>query len=381
MWVELKHPVREGSVEKMREPTNSNKSFESPPPESSAAEAESSEDREAETPEGRAGLERDWEELPSWDDETKVVLLPVNPYLVHVYWGIAARDLKKIGRVFSRLGPRAQPVLRFYDGTQKRIEGTNPQCWREVEVALGAGSWYVHLESPAKSYYTDLGLRFAGGGFLRLARSNVAETPRAGPSDKAEESYFLVKGDRSPLESAGQERLWESRSTHRSAERQGGEATGLELGAGSLHGAEPSVGSLQSRPPYTETQAEEPKGPEGLVYSPLGAEPSGGGLRSRPIDSEAQSGEAEGPEEAIVSPHGLKALDAGSPTAPPYAAPQEIERELLELSQQGEWRSPGVPTQPSITGGPQPSGGKGADLTDLSERSFRAGLSSGQKSS
>ena len=309
----LTHPDREGSVDKTREPTNSKESSEGPPPEASAAEAESSEEWEAKTPEGRAGLERDWEELPTCDDETKVVLLPVNPYLVHVYWGIAARDLRKLGRVFSRLGPRAQPVLRFYDVTQESIEGTNPQYWHEVEIALGAGNWYVHLESPAKSYYIDLGLRIAGGGLHRLARSNVAETPRAGPSDKVEESYLLVKGDYPPLETVGEERFGASRSVSTTGERQGGEAKGSELGAG--------------------------------------------------------------------SPSGFTFLDDGSPTSPTYGEPAEIEPELTGLSQQGEWEPHGVTPQASGTGEPQPSGEEAVDLTDLSERSFRAGLSSGQKSS
>ena len=334
-------------MKKMREPTNSKESSQGPPPEASADEAESTEAWEVETPEGRAGLERDWEELPACDDETKVVLLPVNPYLVHVYWGMAAHDLKKVGRVFSRLGPRVQPVLRFYDVTQASIEGTNPQWWYEVEIALGAGNWYAHPESPAKSYYIDLGLRIAGSGFHRLARSNVAETPRAGPSDKVEESYLLVKGDYPPLETVGQERLDDLQSALRTGERQGGEAKGQELEAG----------------------------------SPYGPEPSGEWSQSGPTYSEAQGGEAKGPEEAGGSPYGLKALDDGSPSAPPYGAPQEIERELTELSQQGEWGPPGVTPQASIAGEPQPSGEMGADLTDLSERSFRAGLSSGQKSS
>ena len=331
----------------MREPINSKESSEGPPPEASAAEAESSEEWEAETPGGCAGLERDWEELPACDDETKVVLLPVNPYLVHVYWGIAARDLKEIGRVFSRLGPRAQPVLRFCDVTQASNEGTNPQYWHEVEIALGAGNWYVHLESPAKSYYIDLGLRIAGGGFHRLARSNVAETPRAGPSDKVEESYLLVKGDYPPLETVGEERFGASRSVSTTGERQGGEAKGSELGAG----------------------------------SPSGPEPSGEGLRSGPSYSEAQGGEAEGPEEGAGSPSGFTFLDDGSPTSPTYGEPAEIEPELTGLSQQGEWEPHGVTPQASGTGEPQPSGEEAVDLTDLSERSFRAGLSSGQKSS
>ena len=279
--------------------------------------------------EGRAALECEPGELPSCDEETKVVLLAVNPYLVHVYWGIAARDQEELGRVFSRLGPRARPVLRFYDVTHGGFEGTNTPSSFEVEIALGAGSWYVHLESPAKTYCVELGFRTEGGGFRRLARSNIAETPRASPSERVEESHLLVEGDNPravrvvPPESACKERGTAS------PRRPKASALGLSKGVG------PQAGDVLRR-------ASAHGGPQGT--------------------------ETEGPE-----PKELRIFRT--------AAPGEIDRKLMEFYQQSRWEVSGSAPKGSSAGEPRPAGKQRADFTEVSERSFRAGQSSGQKPS
>lgn len=275
------------------------------PRQASADEIKSAKERKAESPEGPAALECEWEELPDIDEETKVVLLPVNPYLVHVYWGIAANDLEELGRVFRRLGPRAQPVLRFYDITHINFDGTNAPSWFEVEIDLRAGNWYVHLQSPAKSYCIDLGLRTEGGGFHRLARSNVAETPRAWPSDKVEESYLLVEGD------------------------------------------------------YPRVEAVVPRG-AAAEAAKTPPEPSSAGKQ--------HDGEEKGPE--------AKELRIFR-----TAVPGELERKLAELYRRQGWERSGFAPKAGSTSDPQPSGEERADLTELSEKNFRAGISSGRKSS
>ncbi|MGA9057000.1 MAG: DUF4912 domain-containing protein [Terriglobia bacterium] len=134
-------------------------------------------------------------EFPHFYEHTRVVLLPVNPYLVHVYWEVPPHDLKEIKKLLGRPALRAQPVLRFRDITSIIFDGTNAHSHFDVDIDLGAGNWYVHLWGPAKSYCVDLGLRTNDGQFHPLARSNIAQTPRARPSGRAEETYMLVEGD------------------------------------------------------------------------------------------------------------------------------------------------------------------------------------------
>ena len=283
-----------------------------------------------ETPEeGGAALECEPGGLPSCDEETKVVLLAVNPYLVHVYWAIAAHDQGELGRVFSRLGPRAQPVLRFYDITHVNFGGTNTSSCFDVEIALGVGNWYVHLESPAKAYCVDLGFRIEGGGFRCLARSNVAETPRASPSDREEESYLLVEGENPRAESVVPPEV--------ASEKRGGASP-----------CRPKAAGLRL--------------PEGLGPQ------AGGESRSATTHREPQGADTKG-----LEPKELKVFRT--------AAPGEIERKLVERYQQSRWEVSGSAPKDSSAGEPRPAGRERADFTEMSERSFRAGQSSGQKPS
>jgi hypothetical protein len=155
-----------------------------------------------------------------------------------------------------------------------------------------------------------LGLRTEGGGFRRLARSNVAETPRAWPSDKVEENYLLVEEDYPRVEAVA--------------------PTGEAATVGKTPSEPPSVG---------EQHGGEEKGPGGR-----------GASRSAPTDAET-------------------------------AAPGESERILAELYRRLGWGWSGLAPEAGDKGDRQPSGKERADLTELSERSFRAGISSGRKSS
>jgi hypothetical protein len=335
-------------VKKRRDPTRSKGSpYGAPPPQHSPDEVKSAEEREAEVAGAPAALERESEELPDIDEETKVVLLPVNPYLVHVYWGIAANDLKEIERVSTRAGRRAQPVLRFYDITHINFDGTNAHSWFDVEIDLRAGNWYIHLQSPGKSYCIDLGLRAEGGGFHRLARSNVAETPRAWPSDKVEESFLLVEGDYRRVETVV-----------------------------------PPVESIDlvetsRKPPWISElyRAEEiwPKHKKLRIFprAETAVPPV------RPPDA------AEAPPEIPEARKRYRGEDKGlEPNELRFfrtAAPGESERIVWELYKRRRRERLGFAPKAGGAGDPPPSRKERADLTELTERSFRAGLSSGRK--
>jgi hypothetical protein len=128
-------------------------------------------------------------ELPESYGATMVVLLAVNPYLVHALWDLAPGDLRQMA---GPLGAKPRHIpgrLRFHDMT-----GGLPRGSFDVEVDLLARNWYVHLWSPGKTYYVELGAGTEGAGFIPLARSNVIDTPRAQPVDDAEE-HFTCAGE------------------------------------------------------------------------------------------------------------------------------------------------------------------------------------------
>jgi hypothetical protein len=331
-------------VNKRQEPAETKQSpHHAHPPQPSPDELNSAREWEAETPEAPAALELESEELPENDEETKVVLLPVNPYLVHVYWGIAANDREEIGRVVRRLGGRAQPVLRFYDINHVDSDGTGTPGWFEIEIDLRARNWYVHLQSPAKSYCIDLGLRTEGSGFRRLARSNVAETPPAWPSDKVEEGYLLVEGDFPRV------------ATVVPPVQHTGVAKTLPEPPwfGELYRGE----EFRPQPKKPRTLSRSVK-PAGVVRT----------FREPPSRAERRLGKGKGPE--FKKQRFFRTV-----------APKKMEGILAELygRRMREWS--GLASKARGAGNPQPIGKKRVDLTELSERSYRKGLSLGRKTS
>jgi hypothetical protein len=126
---------------------------------------------------------------PPANGETGVVLLPVHPYLVHAYWHFERGKLTQMKRGPGKDFLDGRPVLRFFDVTGIVFDGQNANQTFDIPVDLAAGNWYVHLWSPGRSYFVDLGLRTEDGRFMRIARSNVAETPPRSPAvldEKAE---------------------------------------------------------------------------------------------------------------------------------------------------------------------------------------------------
>jgi len=127
--------------------------------------------------------------------ESRVVLLPVEPYLIHAYWDVTSNDIKKAKQRLGDDYGQSQAVLRFYDVTDIIYDGTNAHGFFDVDIDLQAKDWYVDLWSPDKSYFVDLGFKTGDDFFLSLARSGVAKTPCASPAPKTDEHYMLVAED------------------------------------------------------------------------------------------------------------------------------------------------------------------------------------------
>jgi hypothetical protein len=127
--------------------------------------------------------------------ESRVVLLPVEPYLIHAYWEVTHSDIEKAKQRLGADYRKSQAVLRFYDVTNIIFDGTNAHGFFDVNIDLQSKNWYVDLWSPDKSYFVDLGFKTRDGLFLPLTRSSVAKTPCAWPAPKADEHYMSIAED------------------------------------------------------------------------------------------------------------------------------------------------------------------------------------------
>ena len=117
--------------------------------------------------------------LPGAYGKTRLVLLVVDPHLIHAYWEIARSRLRDVKRK-AALG---HVVLRFYTGKQDSFD---------VDIELQARNWYVHLWSPEESLYADLAVKMNDGTLIRLARSKVVHLPRTRPVIAIEQHFMKV---------------------------------------------------------------------------------------------------------------------------------------------------------------------------------------------
>ena len=153
------------------------------------------EESSSETLESSRELTSEPGDLPDSYGETRVVLLSVEPYLIHVYWEVAFVELEKAKHRLGDEYGRSRAVLRCHDVTNIIFDGTNTHGSFDVDIDLKAKNWYVSLQSPEKSYFVELGFRTEDGRFHPIARSNIAETPPDRPAPKSDEYYMLVAGD------------------------------------------------------------------------------------------------------------------------------------------------------------------------------------------
>ncbi len=134
-------------------------------------------------------------ELPATYGVTKVVLLPLDPFLVNVFWEISPKDIRKIRRLVAAHSPHPEPVLRFYEVSDAMHGKGRSRDSFDIPVDLKARNWYVHLWSGGKSYFVELGLRTADDRFFSLGRSNTAAVPPSKTFQESGSEYLLVAGD------------------------------------------------------------------------------------------------------------------------------------------------------------------------------------------
>jgi len=113
--------------------------------------------------------------LPLAYGKTRLVLLPVDPYLIHAYWEVAPGSFNQA----------KQSMLRFY--------GSKPGDSFDVEIDLRARNWYIHLSTPEESLYADLVLKRDDGSLTSVVRSRVIHMPAVEPKMSIEQHFMRLE--------------------------------------------------------------------------------------------------------------------------------------------------------------------------------------------
>lgn len=150
-------------------------------------------------------------DLPGSYGETRAVLMAIEPYLLYVYWEVTSDELERARHWFDDDHAQSQTILRFYDVTNTVVDHGKAHGFFDVDIDLYSRSRYVHVWSPDKSYFVELGLKTEDGGFFPLVRSNVAKTPSAWPAPRVDEKKdTAVQGNlkKGPSEAIVHEDRW-----------------------------------------------------------------------------------------------------------------------------------------------------------------------------
>jgi Domain of unknown function (DUF4912) len=127
-------------------------------------------------------------DLPVSYGKTRLVLLAVDPYLIHAYWEVTPEKLIEAMEAAGEV----QAVLRFYKPGKTAGENA-PADWFDVEIDLQSRNWYVHLWSAEESYSADLALKRNDGTLVRLVQSQVVHMPRTRPAIAIEQRFMKVE--------------------------------------------------------------------------------------------------------------------------------------------------------------------------------------------
>jgi uncharacterized protein len=127
--------------------------------------------------------------LPHRYDDDRITLICRDPQWLHAYWEITPANL---ARARSALESHAALVLRV--SHFPALTGGEGGSF-DVELEPEARNWYVHGGRPGHDFEVEIGLRDAGGRFVRLARSNRVRAPLDRMSDVRDEEWRNLAAD------------------------------------------------------------------------------------------------------------------------------------------------------------------------------------------
>lgn len=131
------------------------------------------------------------QELPSYYDQDKIVLLVRDPWWIYAYWQIKGSTLEKIKNELKDDFFKAIRVLRVYDISYIIFTGNNAHRFFDIQIDEHAANWYIDTQGPGKSWCVDLGLLLPDGRFITILRSNTVQTPLDRPSWISDEEWMI----------------------------------------------------------------------------------------------------------------------------------------------------------------------------------------------
>lgn len=132
-------------------------------------------------------------ELPWRYSDNKITIMARDPEWIYAYWDISGESRTSLEHTYGRRWEFSLPVLRVYDVTGvSYFNGYNANNYYDTVINDYAGSWYLHVGVPHRTYCVDLGRILNDGTYVMMVRSNFTVTPRNTISDRIDPEWMLV---------------------------------------------------------------------------------------------------------------------------------------------------------------------------------------------
>ena len=92
---------------------------------------------------------------------THCVLIPRDPNFIYAYWDYTQEDIDQLRNQLKFEGGDSQLVLRVYDITRIKFNGSNANHTWDLEVGFSTKNWYIHVWQDNANYCAELGINIA----------------------------------------------------------------------------------------------------------------------------------------------------------------------------------------------------------------------------
>jgi len=110
----------------------------------------------------------------------QLVVEEVDDRWLRARWVLSERILDRARVSLGDEWPRAVPVLRLFDVTERNGAAVEREFVKDEEIRQPLDDWYFPVDHAARSYRVELGYRTPNGAFFVLVRSAKVSTPQIG---------------------------------------------------------------------------------------------------------------------------------------------------------------------------------------------------------
>lgn len=129
-------------------------------------------------------------ELPCEYGETRIFLIPRDPFWMFTYWELTPETKAKYQEMRKQGGTL---ILRVYDVTGVEFDGTNANSFFDITINESVDNWYINVPQVNRNWCVDIGVKLPDGSFIHFTRSNVVFMPRYGVSPITDEKWAILQ--------------------------------------------------------------------------------------------------------------------------------------------------------------------------------------------